>query len=71
MLTAKRNRRKIRALVLKEPVDRCLGVVACAMPGCEAQAPIVAGTVSAGDQCDRFLDTHECSVRGAGPRRSS
>lgn len=60
MLTAKRNRRKIRALIMKEPVDRCLGVVQCGLPGCEAYAPIIVGKDSAGDQCDRFLDHHEC-----------
>ena len=66
MLTAKRGRRKIHAVVMREPVDRCLGVVQCALPGCEAYAPIVAGPESAGDQCDRFLDEHPCR----GPRRA-
>jgi hypothetical protein len=52
MLKAERNRRKIYAMVLKEPVDRCLGVVQCGLPGCKASAPIIAGEKSAGDQCD-------------------
>jgi hypothetical protein len=63
MLRAQRNRRKIYAVVLKAPVDNCLGVVACGLPGCEASAPIIAGEKSAGDQCDWFLDNHTCTPR--------
>jgi hypothetical protein len=64
MLTAKRGRRKIRAMVLKEPVDQCLGVVQCALPGCEAHMPIIVDADSAGDQVDWFLDNHECRALG-------
>lgn len=64
MLTAKRNGRKIHAMVMKVPVDKCLGVVQCALPGCEAYMAIVVDDAdSAGDQCDWFLDNHECLVR--------
>jgi len=68
VLTASRGRRKIRALVMREPVDKCLGVVQCALPGCEAYMPIVGGAESAGDQVDRFLDGHECRPRRAARR---
>lgn len=66
MLSAKRNRRKIYAMVLKAPVDQCLGVVQCALSGCAASAPLIAGAGSAGDQCDRFLDQHTCAGRAKG-----
>ena len=63
MLKAERNRRKIYAMVLKEPVDKCLGVVQCGLPGCKESAPIIAGEKSVGDQCDWFLDNHACAPR--------
>jgi hypothetical protein len=45
MLTAKKDGREVRAMVMKEPADRCLGVVQCALPGCEAyMAVVVTGT---------------------------
>ncbi len=60
MLTAKRNGRKIHAMMMKEPVDKCLGVVQCGLPGCEAYMPLIVDAYSPGDQCDWFLDNHEC-----------
>lgn len=68
MLTAKRNGRQIRAMVMKEPVDQCFGVVQCGLRGCEAyMALVVEGKGSVGDQCDWFLDNHECRAR---PKRN-
>ena len=70
MLTASKNGRKIRAMVLKAPVDRCLGVVQCALPGCEAHMAIVeqgarrdSGNVedeTPTEQVAWFLEHHEC-----------
>jgi hypothetical protein len=70
MLIASKRGRKIRAMVMKAPVDRCLGVVQCALSGCEAYMAIVApgtrrdsGNVEVADPKDQvawFLDHHEC-----------
>jgi len=69
MLIASKNGRKIRAMVLDEPVDRCRGVVQCALPGCKAHMAIVepgtrraSGNVEDGaptEQVEWFLDGHE------------
>jgi hypothetical protein len=60
MLIARKNGRKIRAMVMNVPVDQCLGVVQCALPGCEAYLPLVVDTDSAKEQVAWFLDHHEC-----------
>jgi hypothetical protein len=61
---------QIRAMVMKEPVDRCLGVVQCALSGCEAYMAIVepgtqrdSGNVEDAtpkEQIEWFLEHHEC-----------
>lgn len=78
MLTASKNGRKIRAMIMKEPVDRCLGVVQCGLDGCEAHMAIVeqgtrrdSGNVedeTPKDQVAWFLEHHEC--RAPGQRKS-
>lgn len=70
MLTAKKDGREIRAMVMNAPVDRCRGVVQCGLPGCEAYMAIVepgtrrdSGNVedmSPKDQVTWFLEHHEC-----------
>jgi hypothetical protein len=70
MLTAKKGGREIRAMVMKEPADRCLGVVQCALPGCEGYMAIVepgtqrvSGNVedeTPTKQVAWFLEHHEC-----------
>jgi hypothetical protein len=70
MLTASKNGRKIAAMVMKDPVDRCLGVVQCALDGCEAHMAIVeigaqriSGNVedqTPKEQVAWFLEHHEC-----------
>jgi hypothetical protein len=70
VLTATKNGRKIRAMVMKDPVDRCLGVVQCALDGCEAHMAIVErGAQRASDNIEDetpmeqvawFLEHHEC-----------
>jgi len=74
MLTASKSGRKIRAMVMKEPVDRCLGVVQCALDGCEAHMAIVetgtqrnSGNIE--DQAPKeqiawFLEHHACRAPG-------
>lgn len=71
MLTARKDGREIRAMVMAQPVDRCLGVVQCALPGCEAHMPLVAPgdqrssgnveTESPTEQVAWFLEYHACS----------
>lgn len=60
MLTARKDGREIRAMVLSEPVDRCRGVVQCALAGCEASMPIFDEDGSVSDQVAWFLEQHEC-----------
>ncbi|HSX23109.1 MAG TPA: hypothetical protein VLE97_10070 [Gaiellaceae bacterium] len=74
MLTARKGGRKIRAMVMKDPVDRCFGVVQCALDGCEAHMAIVeqgtrrdSGNVE--DETPKaqvawFLEHHECRAPG-------
>lgn len=80
MLTASKGGRKIRAMVMKEPVDRCLGVVQCALDGCEAHMAIVEpgtqrNSANVEDQTPKeqvawFLEHHECRARvGKTPTR--
>lgn len=74
MLTASKNGRKIRAMMMEAPVDRCLGVIQCALPGCEAFMAIVAigtrrdsGNVEdalPAKQVAWFLEHHECRAPG-------
>lgn len=78
-MTVKKSGREIRAMVMKEPVDRCLGVVQCALSGCEAHMAIVetgtrrgSGNIEAAspkDQIGWFLEHHECRAL-AGKRRA-
>lgn len=62
MLTAKKNGRSIRAMMMAEPVDRCLGVVQCALPGCEGYMPLIddVSGETAAEQVEWFLEHHEC-----------
>lgn len=61
MLTASKNGRTIHAMMMEKPVDECLGVVQCALPGCEAYLPLVVGDDdSADEQVAWFLEHHEC-----------
>lgn len=63
MLVVSKSGRKIRAMVLNAPVDRCLGVVQCALPGCEAYLPLtveLGNSDSAKEQVAWFLEHHEC-----------
>ena len=72
MLTASKNGRKIRAMMLNEPADRCRGVVQCALEGCQAYRAIVepgtqrdSGNVEDAtpkEQVAWFLEHHECRV---------
>lgn len=76
MLTAKKGGRHIRAMVMNAPADRCLGVVQCALDGCQAYMAVVEkgarranGDVEDGtstEQVEWFLEHHECraDVRG-------
>jgi len=75
VLTASnKSGRKIRAMVMKEPVDRCLGVVQCGLAGCEAHMAIVAqgtrrdsGNVedqTPKEQVAWFLEHHACRAPG-------
>jgi hypothetical protein len=72
MLIASKNGRKIRAMVMNTPVDRCLGVVQCGLAGCEAWMPLtveLGNADSAKEQVAWFLDHHEC--RAPGQRKAS
>lgn len=70
MLTASRGGRKIHAMVMNEPADRCRGVVQCALDGCQAYMAIVEpGTKRDSGNIERaapkeqiawFLEHHEC-----------
>lgn len=74
MLITSKIGRKIRAMVMDAPVDQCLGVVQCALPGCEAYMAIVEpGTlrdsgsvevVTPTKQVEEFLEQHECRAPG-------
>jgi hypothetical protein len=76
MLIASKDGRKIRAMVMDVPVDRCRGIVQCGLPGCEAHMAIVEpGTTRISglleeatptEQVAWFLEHHECH---APPRR--
>lgn len=79
MITAKKDGREIRAMVMSEPIDHCRGVVQCALSGCEAWMPIVEpGSLRPGpdgdtvedldlnDQVRWFLDHHECRAAPRG-----
>ena len=73
MLTASKGGRKIRAMILNEPADRCRGVVQCALEGCQAYMAIVepgtrrdSGNVEAETpkaQVAWFLEHHACRAR--------
>jgi hypothetical protein len=69
MLTVSKGGRKIRAMVLNEPVDRCLGVVQCALEGCQAYLPLRVDEDSAKEQVAWFLEHHECRATGKKPTR--
>jgi hypothetical protein len=82
MLTASKNGRKIRAMMLNEPADRCRGVVQCALEGCQGYMAIVepgtqrdSGNVENATpkaQVAWFLEHHECrAMAGKPPRRKS
>jgi hypothetical protein len=60
MLIASDGDRKIRAMLIEEPVDRCRGIVQCALPGCSAYLPLVEGEYSPDDQVAWFLAHHAC-----------
>jgi hypothetical protein len=70
MLTASKSGRRIRAMVLNEPVDRCRGVIQCALDGCQGYMAIVepgtqrdSGNVENAtpkEQVAWFLEHHEC-----------
>lgn len=60
MLTASKGGRKVHAMVMAEPSDQCLGVVQCALEGCEAYMPIQVDQDTASTQIDWFLKNHEC-----------
>ena len=74
MLTASKNGRKIRAMVMSASADHCRGVVQCALEGCEAYMAIVeigaqrdSGNVEDMDPKEQvawFLDRHECRATG-------
>jgi hypothetical protein len=74
MLTVSKRGRKIRTMIMSAPADRCLGVVQCALPGCEAYMAIVeTGTLrdsgnvedtTPKEQVAWFLDDHECRATG-------
>lgn len=68
MLTASRNGRTVNAMMLPDPVDRCLGVVQCALPGCEAYLPLIVkryDSDTAAEQIEWFLNHHECRGHAA------
>ena len=79
MLTASKNGRKIRAMMLNEPADRCRGVVQCALEGCQAYMAIVepgtqrdSGNVedtTPKEQVAWFLEHHECRALAGKPTR--
>jgi hypothetical protein len=60
MLVARKNRRAVRAMVMTEPSDQCLGVVQCALDGCEAYMPLQVDQDTVSTQIDWFLENHEC-----------
>jgi hypothetical protein len=64
MLTVSKGGRKIRAMILNKPVDQCLGVVQCALEGCQAYLPLVVDDDSAREQVEWFLEHHECRAPG-------
>lgn len=74
MLTVKKSGRKIHAMVMHAPTDRCRGVVQCALEGCQAYMAIVepgtkrdSGNVedqTAKEQIAWFLEHHECRAPG-------
>jgi hypothetical protein len=66
MLTARNNDREVRALVMREPVDNCLGVVQCARPSCTAHMALVNdGARLAVEQIEWFLMHHACTGESA------
>jgi hypothetical protein len=70
LIATGKSGRKIRAMIMNEPSDRCRGVVQCGLPGCEAYMAIVepgtqrdSGNVEEGtpqEQVAWFLDHHAC-----------
>ena len=70
MLNVSKGNRKIRAMMMNETVDRCRGVVQCALPGCQAYMAIVepgtqrnSGNIeetTPNEQIAWFLEHHEC-----------
>jgi hypothetical protein len=79
MLSVTKGDRKIRAMMLNESVDRCRGVVQCALEGCQTYMAIVEpGTQRASGNIEDmtpnehawFLQHHECrGLGGAAPRK--
>lgn len=65
MLVVRKNGREVRAMVMAEPSDQCLGVVQCALDGCEAYMPIQVDQDTASTQIDWFLKHHECCAKEA------
>lgn len=79
MLSVTKGDRKIRAMMLNESVDRCRGVVQCALEGCQTYMAIVEpGTQRASgniedmtpnEQVAWFLQHHDCRGLGGAPPR--
>lgn len=76
MLTVSKDGRRVRAMVMNKPVDRCLGVVQCGLDGCQAYMAVVErgarradGSVedaTSTDQVAWFLEHHECCANAGG-----
>jgi hypothetical protein len=67
MLVARKNGRAVRAMVMTEPRDQCLGVVQCALDGCEAYMPLQVDQDTVSTQIDWFLKNHECHAAQKAP----
>lgn len=65
MMDVSKNGRRVLAMVMNEPVNDVYGVVQCAIDGCHAYMPIMAGPGEdmPSDQIADFLDHHDCNPK--------
>lgn len=63
MLDIKKNGRHVLAMIMNEPVNSVLGVVQCAIDGCQAHMAIMTGLDEEPptEQVQIFLETHDCN----------
>jgi hypothetical protein len=65
MLTVKKHGRKVYAMTMTSPVNDVYGVVQCAIDGCQAYMPLMAGHGESppAEQIHEFMMGHDCDPK--------